>query len=69
VNTSSRLSGAAAGGEAWISANTRQQLGDLMPVDDCPSQSLKGMPAPIAVFRLRRAPVAASSPDKEEVPA
>ncbi|MDP9238080.1 MAG: adenylate/guanylate cyclase domain-containing protein [Chloroflexota bacterium] len=55
VNTSSRLSGAAPGGETWISANTRRQLGDLSPVDDIPAQSLKGMPAPIQVFRLRRA--------------
>jgi adenylate cyclase len=61
VNTSSRLSGAAAGGEAWISANTREQLGERIPVDELPAQSLKGMAAPIAVFRLNRvSPIAPS---------
>jgi class 3 adenylate cyclase len=63
VNTSSRLSGAAAGGEIWIGERTRQQLHERIGVDELPPQQLKGMTAPVACYRLhRRAEPAAPAP-------
>jgi adenylate cyclase len=54
VNTASRLSGAAAGGEVWIGQGTLDALGGRLGVDPLPPQQLKGMVAPIAVYRLHR---------------
>ncbi len=52
VNTASRLSGAAGGGETWIGERTRQLVLEHMDSEPLPPQQLKGMAAPIAVFRL-----------------
>jgi adenylate cyclase len=54
VNTASRLSGAAGGGEVWIGEGTFQELKGRIGVEPLPPQQLKGMIAPIAVYRLRR---------------
>ncbi len=55
VNSASRLSGAADGGEVWIGERTCELLQGRIEVDALPPQQLKGMIAPIAVHRLRRA--------------
>lgn len=61
VNTASRLSGAAGGGEVWIGEGTLLRLGGQVEAESLPPQQLKGMAAPIAVYRLRRWP----APDAE----
>lgn len=66
VNTSSRLSGAAGGGEVYVGQLTRDLLGDRISVDDLPPQQLKGMATPIAAYRLRREP---AGPPATAVPA
>lgn len=54
VNTASRLAGAAEGGEVWIGGQTRNLVADRLEVEEMPPQQLKGMAAPIAVYRIKR---------------
>ncbi len=70
VNTASRLSGAADGGEVWIGEGTLQHIDDQIEVDALPPQQLKGMVAPIAVYRLHRTAERRTerAPEFEDVP-
>jgi adenylate cyclase len=52
VNTASRLSGVAGGGEAWIGERTHELLAGRYQCDELPPQNLKGMAASVAAYRL-----------------
>ena len=71
VNTASRLSGAAGGGEVWVGERTHELIAGRIASDDLPPQQLKGMIAPIAMYRLHRTggeqPPATNEPDREMV--
>jgi adenylate cyclase len=54
VNTASRFSGGAGGGEVWVGERTHELLGGRIGADELPPQQLKGMAAPVAVYRLHR---------------
>lgn len=54
VNTAARLCGEAGGGEIWIGERTLQLAGDRLDVEELPPQRLKGMTAPVAVYKLKR---------------
>jgi adenylate cyclase len=54
VNTASRLSGAAGGGEVWVGERTHELIAGRIGSDELPPQQLKGMIAPIAMYRLHR---------------
>ena len=70
VNTASRLSGAAGGREVWVGERTHELLAGRIECDELPPQQLKGMVAPIAMYRLHRSgdeQQTTTQPDKEMV--
>ncbi|GBC60083.1 hypothetical protein DENIS_1027 [Desulfonema ishimotonii] len=52
VNVASRLNGLAGPGEVIISRNIREYLGDLIEVEACPPQKIKGKVIPVEVFKV-----------------
>jgi adenylate cyclase len=54
VNTASRLSQAAGGGEIWIGEGTHKLVYGRIEVEELPPQHLKGMAGPVTVYRLKR---------------
>ena len=62
VNTAPRLSGAAGGGEVSIGEGTLDCLDGQIGTDSLPPRQMKGMVAPIAVYRLRRSPEPSEEP-------
>lgn len=64
VNTASRLSGVAGGGEAWLGERTHQLVADRFQCDELPPQTLKGMAAPVAAYRLGSPVSAAPKPQR-----
>jgi adenylate cyclase len=52
VNTAARLCGLAGGGELWIGEPTYELIKETMRAEELPPQSLKGMDAPVKVYRL-----------------
>ena len=68
VNTASRLSGASGGGEVWVGERTHELIAGRIGSDELPPQQLKGMIAPIAMFRLHRpGRVEAESKDETQI--
>lgn len=59
VNTASRLCGKAAGGEIIISESTAAEVGEEFAKDAKPAVSVKGKAAPIAIYSILWAKVAA----------
>jgi len=67
VNTAARLSQAAGGGEIWVGEGTHELLRGRIQAEELPPQYLKGMAAPVIVYRLKRAAPEAL-PELGEVP-
>ena len=70
-----RISGIEAqfgGGEVWVGERTHELIAGRIASDDLPPQQLKGMIAPIAMYRLHRTggeqpPASTNEPDREMV--
>ena len=54
VNTASRLSGQARGGELWVGERTYELVQDHFDAEKLPPQTLKGVSGPVTVYRLKR---------------
>ncbi|HWQ28657.1 MAG TPA: adenylate/guanylate cyclase domain-containing protein, partial [Dehalococcoidia bacterium] len=54
VNTASRLSGAAGGGEVWVGRRTYDLVAERLATEELPPQQLKGIAAPVAAYRIVR---------------
>ncbi len=68
VNTASRLSGVAGGGETWVGERTRELVAGIMEFESLPPQQLKGMAAPVAAYRLiGEAPRSLADARKDEI--
>ncbi len=52
-NLAARLQGVAEPGQVVIAADTRVLVGDLFDLDSLGEQAVKGLPAPVPVFRVR----------------